>query len=222
MKQCGPASAFAWRWVFVAVAVVFAGVTARAQSPSSSASGAAPTPVPESSPADRRDAVERLRFHFSLQPQPPTEATGSSATSRVSSAATDTPPPADVVRLPKFEVRDRRIDLTEREVLNERGLIDTAKQRYLTPAYQKTFGQLSELALLYFNPLALLGGWHPNDAEAMALYEQDERLRRMRRSDELLDLYHLDDPNSAIKLKELLYDTYRHDQAPPTHGHHDQ
>jgi hypothetical protein len=220
MKRRSPASVFARLWQSVTVALVFVAVAARAQSPSPPAIGAAP--APESSPPGRREAVDRLQFHFSLQPPPSPEASGSSANSRVSSPVTDTPAPADVVRLPKFEVRDRRIDLTEREVLNERGLIDAAKQRYLTPAYQKTFGQLSELALLYFNPLALLGGWHPNDAEAMTLYEQDERLRRMRRSDELLDLYHLDDTKDAIKLKELLYDTYRHEQAPPTHGHHDQ
>jgi hypothetical protein len=183
-----------------------------AQAPSTAA------PQPESSSDSRRDTVERLRFRFSVEPS--TESGPSSAT--VSNTEADAPPPG-VTRLPRFEVRDRRLDLTEREVLTDRGLVDSAKQRYLSPVYQKTFGQLSQLALLYFNPLALLGGWHPNDAEAMTLYEQDERLRRMRRSDDLLDLYRVDDDGEAIKLRRLLYDTYRHDdQRPSTHGHHDQ
>lgn len=214
MRQGGAAFAFARRSLVAAAGFVF--TLLPAQTPPAPASSAA-TPATEASSAPASETVERLRFHFSLPPASDPAAPAAA----VAASDSETAPPG-VVRLPKLEVRDRRIDLEPREVLSEKGRIDAAKQRYLTPAYQQTFGQLSELALLYFNPLALLGGWHPNDAEAMTLYEQDERRRRMRRGDESLDLHHVDDTKGAIKLKELLYDTYRHEQAPSTHGHHDQ
>lgn len=175
------------------------------------------------SPASRPASAARLPFRFTPPASTPASPSGDTTPAPTAPAA-----PADlevapgVVRLPDFHVLDRRIDLEEREVLSAKGLVEAAKHRYLSPTYQKTFGPLSELALLYFDPLALLGGWHPNDAEAMALYEQDERLRRMHRTDDLLDLYRIDDTAEVRELQQKLYDTYRHDQPPPTRGHHDQ
>lgn len=83
-------------------------------------------------------------------------------------------------RLPPYYVREKELRLKERELLTEHGKLLYAKKRFLSPSYQKIFGPLSQLAGYYLNFLSLFGGWHPNDAEARVLMEQEERLERMR------------------------------------------
>lgn len=117
----------------------------------------------------------------------------------------------DVVVLPKFDVRESRITLDERDVLTTRGLLAAAKQRHLSPLYQKTFGPLAALAAVYFNPLSLLAGVRANDAEALTLYAQEERLRRIRDADALIDLTRLGDPAAARELQDALRESFRHD-----------
>lgn len=88
----------------------------------------------------------------------------------------------DLLKLPKFVVLGKRVPFTDREILTPKGRLDLAKKTYLTPAYQKTLGSLSALAGLLINPL---GGWQPNNPEAMALYEDTEQLRRKTEMQEL-------------------------------------
>ena len=98
-------------------------------------------------------------------------------------------PKADaVLHLQKMVVTEFRQQLVERDLLTPSGKLDLAKQVYLTPVYQKILGPLSQVAAYYFDFLAILGGWHPNDGEAMALYEDDAQKRRNSEMTELISL----------------------------------
>ena len=88
----------------------------------------------------------------------------------------------DLLKLPKFVVLGKKVPFQDREILTPKGRLDLAKKTYLTPAYQKTLGPLSALAGLLMNPL---GGWQPNNPEAMVLYEDTEQLRRKTEMQEL-------------------------------------
>ncbi len=114
--------------------------------------------------------------------------------------------PSPAVLLPKFEVRDSQVKLSPRDVQTGAALLAEAKARYLNPVYQKTGGQLMAVVELIANPL---GGWHPNAATAMTFYAQDERMRRIKESNELIEV-HQGDPAKYRELKELLFDTYQH------------
>ena len=83
-----------------------------------------------------------------------------------------------------------------------------AKARYLNSVYQMTGGQLMAVLELLVNPL---GGWHPNEATALTLYAQDERLRRMRESSALIDVYQDSDPAQYRQLREMLFNGYQHE-----------
>jgi hypothetical protein len=114
----------------------------------------------------------------------------------------------DVFVLPKFEVRDSRIELDERDVLSSKELLAQAKARYLHPVYQKTLGQLSAAAGILANLLSILNGWHPNDAEATVLFQEDERLRHIKESKEWIDVFKKTDPAAFKELKNSLNDTF--------------
>ena len=94
----------------------------------------------------------------------------------------------DMLHLRTVVVTARRQPMIERDLLTPAGRLDLAKKRYLTPVYQRTFGPLSQVAAYYFDFLATLGGWHPNDAEAMVLYEDDAQKRRNTEMAELINL----------------------------------
>jgi hypothetical protein len=144
--------------------------------------------APASEPAPRLSTAERLRLEFA--PSQPEPAPAPLA------AGTDSTP---IVRLPRLDVRDRPIPLRDDELLTPKGRLAAAKRATLSPMYQHTFGPLSWAALLYFNPLALLSGVKPNDAEAMALYEQDEAIRRNYEIRELQDLATLAEQAAAVR-----------------------
>lgn len=116
-----------------------------------------------------------------------------------------------VILLPKFEVQDSRVKLSERDVMSSSELLAQAKARYLSPVYQRTFGRLSAAAGMLANLPSIFAGWHPNNAEASALFAQDERLRRMRDSQELMLLLEKSDPASYKELKQATAATFRHE-----------
>ncbi|MEO6004271.1 MAG: hypothetical protein ABIZ04_19175 [Opitutus sp.] len=122
-----------------------------------------------------------------------------------------------VIVLPKFEVHDTRVRLSERDAMSSQALLAEAKERYLSSVYQKSFGQISAALGLIANLPSILGGWHPNDAEASVLFVQDERLRRIRDTNELLDLVEITDPAEYKELRQSLGTTFRRD--PPWRPH---
>jgi hypothetical protein len=101
--------------------------------------------------------------------------------------------------MPKFQVESVPITIPERELLTPSGRAQYAREHYTTALYRKTFGPLGAIAGLAMNPL---GGWRPNDNEALMLYEQDERLRRLHETDDLLRIVKLTDPKQAAELRE--------------------
>lgn len=133
-----------------------------------------------SEPSPRVTTAERLRVEFAPK--------ANASTARPTVPAYPTPDNTAVVRLPRFDVRERPIPLRDHEVLTPKGRLAVAKATTLSPAYRYTFGPLSWAAMLYFNPLALLAGAKPNDAEALVLHEQNEAIRRDREIRTLEDL----------------------------------
>ncbi len=129
-------------------------------------------------------------------------------------APAEAAPVPGVVLLPKFDVKDDRIKLTEDDMLTDKGMLESAKAEYLSPVYQSVFGPLVQVGTYYLNFLSILGGWHPNDAEAMLFYGQHERLRKMGQGDDLIRLAKLTNPKEAVDLKDLEFETYRFEQEP--------
>jgi hypothetical protein len=108
--------------------------------------------------------------------------------------------------LSPMQVSARPLKLSETEVLTEKGLLEYAKIRYTTPLYRVTFGPLAQLGMYYFNFLTILGGWHPNDAEAMAFYHEGERVRIVSEVDSLVSLVDsLGSKQDQAELKQLRY-----------------
>jgi len=68
---------------------------------------------------------------------------------------------------------------------------------------------LSQLAGYYFNWLGILGGWHPNDAEALVLHQQNVRLRKMSEFDDMVEMVRLADPKQAAELKNMHAELFR-------------
>lgn len=107
------------------------------------------------------------------------------------------------VILPKFDVKDSRIKLTQEDLVSPAEKLIEAKKEYISPLYAVTFGPLSQIAGYYLNFFSILGGWHPNAAEATVLYVQDARLRKMREFDDLVDLERVADPKEAQELAKM-------------------
>jgi hypothetical protein len=149
------------------------------------------------------DKVARLRFAFDPHVGETEVVAGKPALADEQPAGEFTAD--DVLHLRTMIVTERRQQLIERDLLTPKGLLDLAKKRYLTPVYQKTLGPLSQVAAYYFNFLAIFGGWHPNDGEAMALYEDDAQKRRNTEMTELINLARFDmlEPGQTRLVKPL-------------------
>ena len=107
----------------------------------------------------------------------------------------------DIIHLPKYIVSEKRVPFVARDILTPEGRVTLAEKRYISPVYRKTFGPLSAIAGLLMNPL---GGWQPNGPEAMALYEDDERMRRGNETKALmrLDALHEDMTSMPASVKQ--------------------
>lgn len=127
------------------------------------------------------ETANRLGFHFDQKAHDAAVA----ARTKEGSAFLNVPVDPDVIRLPKYTVKDKKVWMTEGDMLTPQGKLEIAKKRYLSPVYQKTLGPLAAVAGLIHN---VLGGWNPNGPEAMAIYEDNEALRRR---NELADLAEL-------------------------------
>lgn len=151
-------------------------VSALAHAPAA-AEPADSTPPAQPPAAAQSTRVARLGFAFA----PP--AGDAARTGAQPSAALDLEPAdPDVVRLPKYEVKERPIVLSEDELLTPEGRVALAKERYLTPMYRKVFGPLAAVASLLNNPL---GGWNPNGPEALAIYYDNLNYTRRKELEDL-------------------------------------
>ena len=115
----------------------------------------------------------------------------------------------ETVQLPKFVVEARRNVPQEEEMLTDYGRLQFAKNKFTTPLYRATFGPLSQVAAYYFNFLTILNGWHPSDAEAMALYRESERVQILTDFDDLCRLEELGDPHTAEELRRMRSEVWR-------------
>ena len=107
--------------------------------------------------------------------------------------------PEGVILLPKYTVNEKRMPFTERDILTPEGRITLANKRYISPVYRKTLGPLAAIASLLMNPL---GGWRPNDREAMTLYNDAEQKRRNSAMRELFELEALREPPAETQHAE--------------------
>jgi len=122
----------------------------------------------------------------------------------ISPAFSDAVSPGTVV-LPTYLVDEARVKLTEKETLTDKGRLELAMKQQLTPLYRKTFGPLAQLATYYFNWPSILGGWHPNEAEAMTLYRQEERLLMLDEMDSLVRLETVIDPKATKQFQRIRF-----------------
>ena len=142
-------------------------------------------------------AVERLGFKFNPVKEPAAQTTASA------------PAPDGTVVMPNVLVRESRAKPTEEDLMTPAEKLDQAKRENISPLYAVTFGPLSQLASYYFNWLGILGGWHPNDAEALVLHDQNIRLRKLREFDDMVDMVRLADPKQATELKNMRAELFR-------------
>lgn len=110
------------------------------------------------------------------------------------------------VIMPKFEVKESREKLTEEAALTDKANLAIAEDKYISPFYRITFGPLMQVAAYFHDPLGILNGWHPNEAEAKTLSRQDKRLEQLNELDSLIGLEMIDDSKDATQFKSLRYD----------------
>jgi hypothetical protein len=115
-------------------------------------------------------------------------------------------PLSDSILLPILIVKESRLKLTAADILTEKAKLKIAQDRYLSPLYRVTFGPMAQIAEYYFSPLTVLKGWHPNEAEAMTLYRQDERLDKLAELDAMIELETIDNPRESKQFQEIRYD----------------
>jgi hypothetical protein len=111
----------------------------------------------------------------------------------------------EVVEMAPLIVWDTRVKLTEADALTDRGRLEIAEKRYISPLYRVTFGPLGQVAAYYFNFLTILNGWHPNEAEAMTLYRQDERLKMLGELDSLIRLETIGNKEDGKELQRIRF-----------------
>jgi hypothetical protein len=106
-------------------------------------------------------------------------------------------PKNGIIRLPKYVVTEKPPPmLTERAVYTKSGLADLAKKRYLTEGYRA------------FNGFTLpLFGISP-EAQAMAMYEEDERLRNMAALTDDARMVSTTDKAAGLYIKRQVDETY--------------
>ncbi len=108
------------------------------------------------------------------------------------------------VRMAPVTVNQSRfpeVKLRPTEVLSAKGEVDYAVQHYTSELYRATFGPLSQVATYYFNFLSILGGWHPNEAEALTLHREAERIRINREIKDLIEIQQVKDPKQIQLLR---------------------
>lgn len=121
-------------------------------------------------------------------------------------------PPSNPIVLEPAELLDpvtvkanrlKRIDLSPLEVLSPKGESEYAIKTYTSPLYRSTIAPLAQIAAYYANFLSIFSGWHPGEAEAVTLYRQEQKVRRLRQMDDFIDLERLTDPKTAKELKQI-------------------
>ena len=115
----------------------------------------------------------------------------------------------EVIRMPKFVAMAHRNIPAEKDMLTSYGRLELAKSKFTTPLYQVTLGPLSQVAAYYFNVLTIFNGWHPNDAEAMTLYNESERVQILKDFDDLSQLEESSDPKTINELKRTRQEVWR-------------
>ncbi len=182
--------------IFLALALVASGGPApddpggKESIPTSASAGPAPVPT---SRARSKPSAQLARDITSLLPRwhpPPPEP-----------EKAPLPPDPGVIRMKPFVVRGERVRLTDADVLTGAARVKAAEKKYLSPAYRRTFGPLSQIAGYFANFLSILHGWHPNAAEAATLLHQEERLKMLNEMDEFTRIEALG--GNAADVKEL-------------------
>lgn len=96
-----------------------------------------------------------------------------------------------------------KVKLAPRDALSAKGRMQVAEKRYISPLYRTTFGPLSQIAAYYYNWPSIFTGWHPNEAEAMTLYREADRVRILSEVDNLVRLEMIGDARETKRLKRI-------------------
>jgi len=111
----------------------------------------------------------------------------------------------NIIRLPRVVVEGERPPIfTEREVNTDEGLAEIAVERYFDGAARA----LNTVAI------PILG--QSNEALAMAMWEEDERLRQMRDFNDRADMEEaLGEEEDADETRQMIRDATLHERGPP-------
>jgi hypothetical protein len=172
--------------------------SARGNPPSS------PSDPPAGGPSNYAALSPAARLGLKFSP-PAKEEESSVVVPRSPSAVFPDPVAPGTVLLPTFVITERRVKLTEKSVLSDKGRLEIAEKQCLTPLYRVTFGPLAQIATYYFDFLSILGGWHPNELEARELYREEERLRMLSEMDSLIRLETIDRPKGTKEFKRIQF-----------------
>ncbi len=156
-----------------------------------------PDPPPKST-------ATRLGIKFSPPPKE-TESVRAVVAAQVPHPTSADPTLPDILFLTPIEVSDKRSGLTERAVLTDKAKLEIAEKKMLTPLYRVTIGPLGQLGAYYLDFLSIFGGWHPNEAEAITLYRQEERLRMLGEMDDLIQVDTLHDTRNTKQLQRVRF-----------------
>ena len=173
-----------------------------------SAMGAAPTAsdeTPANTPSSYSALSPTARLGIAFSPPAKASESAAVAVPHIFPMGSSDPIAPDTVLLNPFYITGPRVKLTEKQTLTNKGRLALAEKQHITPLYRATFGPLSQLAAYYFDWTSILGGWHPNSREAMALYRQDERLKMLDEMDSLIRLETIHDSKETKQFRRIRF-----------------
>jgi len=113
-------------------------------------------------------------------------------------------PKNTIVRLPKYVVREAKPPIfRDRDINTKKGLAAIAMRRYLT----ETDRALNRFTIPLFAPFSINGGT-ANEERALAMYDEDERLKNMSDVADQNNMVMKSDPSAGTKFKGQAQSTF--------------
>ena len=179
-------------------------VSAYAQTPESPISAAQPQPPANSAPATKKDrpisagvasalAASMPKYNPPPKPKPVDETADMRDVDK---------PKNGIIRLPKYTVQEKKPPVfRERDIYTSGGLAELARNRYLSP----TDRVLNRVTLPLFGT--------SQEARALAMYAEDERLNNMSDLKDTAKDVSRTDPNEGAYIKRVTDQTYMRDSG---------
>jgi hypothetical protein len=113
-------------------------------------------------------------------------------------------PKNTIVRLPKYVVQEQRPPVfTEREMNTQKGLAAIAMRRY----FSETDRAMNRFRLPLFSPMRS-DGLNSNEVRALAMYDDDERLKNMSDAADRTNMVMKSDASAGKKMQDVSRQTF--------------